>query len=192
MSSSDSDSGVLRRRSLWGTKSLRGGLYKRSPIHLNLHAQTPLNLTKPVEQKQKKKKKKKAYWGESSSDEDYASGSNHGGGPGGSPSSDDSGTTTPDYGSGSDNDDANEQKYNDTGATTKNKDDGYESPPPSSSVFGKAFSAAGSFFSSLPASAQKLRQRALGSTQKALEPAVAQATIKKSIDEISESWKTAG
>ena len=178
MSSSDSDSGVLRRKSIWGPKSLRGGLYKRS--------QVPLNLTKPVEKKQKKKKK--AYWGESSSDEDYASSSSHGGG--------DSGTSTPDYGSktpddsGSDSD--QEQKYNGKNVRIEDEDDGYESPAPSSTMFGKAFSAAGSFLSSLPASAQKLRQRALGSAQKAIAPAVAQATMAKKVDEITESWKTAG
>ena len=177
MSSSDSDSGVLRRKSIWGPKSLQGGLYKRSHI--------PLNLTKPVEKKQKKKKK--AYWGESSSDEDYASSSSHGGG--------DSGTSTPDYGSktpddsGSDSD--QEQKYNGKNVRIEDEDDGYESPAPSSTMFGKAFSAAGSFLSSLPASAQKLRQRALGSAQKAIAPAVAQATMAKKVDEITESWKTA-
>lgn len=180
MSSSDSDSGVLRRKSLWGPKTLRGGLYKRS--------QVPLNLTKPVEKKQKKKKK--AYWGESSSDEDYASSSSHGGG--------DSGSKTPDYGSktpddsGSDSD--QEQKYNGRKGTDVRIEDEVdeESPPPSATMLGKAFSAAGSFLSSLPASAQKLKQRALGSAQKAIAPAVAKATMGKKVDEITESWKTAG
>lgn len=157
---------------------------------MNLHVQTSMNLTKPVEKKQKKKKK--AYWGESSSDEDYASSSSHGGGPGGSPKSGNSGTTTPDYGSGSD-DDVNEQKYNDkgkAGAKVEVDDEGYESPP--SSMFGKAFSAAGNFLSSLPASAQKLRQRALGPTPTAVAPAAVRATMGKKIDEITKSWKTAG
>lgn len=181
MSSSDSDSGVLRRKSIWGPKSLRGGLYKRSQVPLNLHTQVPLNLTKPIDTaKRKRRRKKPAYWGDSSSDESSSGWTDDSGFR-----TPDSGFRTPDYGSGRDSDEQ-EQKYSSKAKTNANvdaddkkeqtdssqentnakvevDDEGYESPP-----------------------------TALGSAQKALEPAVAQAAFSKKVDEISESWKTAG